>query len=305
MKILITGGTGFVGTHLSRACLDAGHEVTVLGTRSHPRPGDPPGLRRIAADTTGPGQWQAYAAAADLIFNLAGRNIFQRWTRKHKQQIYDSRILTTRNVVDALPMEAATAMISTSAVGYYGNCGDTELSEESPAGTDFLASVARDWEAEARKAEAKGARVVLARFGIVLGPDGGALAKMIPAFKSLLGGPLGSGRQWFPWIHVQDLVGALRFLARRSDLKGPFNLCAPHPVTNAVMARALGKVLGRPAKMPVPAFMVRMIAGELGDVLLSSQRTLPVRLSKAGFEFDFENIDTALAEIAGSKRSIE
>jgi uncharacterized protein (TIGR01777 family) len=299
MKILITGGTGFVGTHLSRACLDAGHEVTVLGTRSPHQYGDPPHLHRASADTTRPGRWQDHAAAADLTFNLAGRNIFQRWTRKYKQQIYDSRILTTRNLVDALPGNGSVVLISASAVGYYGSCGDMELNEESPAGTDFLASLARDWETEALKAEAKGVRVVLARFGVVLGRNGGALAKMIPAFKSFMGGPLGNGRQWFPWIHIQDLVGALSFLARRSDLKGPFNLCAPHPVTNAVMAGALGKVLGRPAKMPVPAFMVRLMTGELGDVLLSSQRALPMGLLTAGFEFGFESIATALADIVG------
>lgn len=300
MKILITGGTGFVGTHLNRACMQAGHEVTVLGTRlHHPHGGDPPRLHRVAADTTRPGLWQSHAAAADLIFNLAGRNIFQRWTRKYKQQIYDSRILTTRNLVDALPADGAAVLISTSAVGYYGNCGDMELNEDSPAGTDFLASLARDWESEALRAAAKGVRVALARFGIVLGSGGGAMAKMIPAFRSFLGGPLGSGRQWFPWIHIQDLVSALIFLARRSDLTGPFNLCAPHPVTNAAMAGVLGKVLGRPAKMPVPAFMIRMMAGELGDVLLSSQRTLPARLLAAGFEFDFAHIDAALADIVG------
>jgi uncharacterized protein len=299
MKILITGGTGFVGTHLSRACLGAGHEVTVLGTRSPLPQGDPPGLHRVAADATRPGPWQDHAAAADLTFNLAGRNIFQRWTRKYKQQIYDSRILTTRNVVDALPGDGSAVLISTSAVGYYGSCGDMELNEESPAGTDFLASLARDWETEALQAEAKGVRVALARFSVVLGRNGGAMAKMIPAFKSFMGGPLGNGRQWFPWIHIQDLVDALRFLARRSDLYGPFNLCAPYPVTNAAMAGALGKALGRPAKIPVPAFMVRMMTGELGDVLLSSQRTLPVRLLAAGFEFDFESIDAALADIVG------
>jgi uncharacterized protein (TIGR01777 family) len=132
-----------------------------------------------------------------------------------------------------------------------------------------------------------------------LGRSGGALAKMIPAFRSFIGGPLGSGRQWFPWIHIQDLVKALNFLALRSDLKGPFNLCAPHPVTNADMAGTLGKVLGRPAKVSVPAFMVRVMIGELGDVLLSSQRTLPVRLLAAGFEFDFAHIDAALADILG------
>ncbi|MEJ2659667.1 MAG: TIGR01777 family oxidoreductase [Desulfobacteraceae bacterium] len=299
MKILITGGTGFVGTHLSHACMDAGHEVTVLGTRTLPAQGDPPLLNRVAADTTRPGPWQTDAAAADLIFNLAGRNIFQRWNRKTKRQIYESRILTTRNLVAALPEDGAAVLISTSAVGYYGDCGDIELNEESPVGTDFLASLARDWEREALKAEAKGVRVVLARFGVVLGRGGGALAKMIPAFKSFMGGPLGNGRQWFPWIHVRDLVKALTFLARRSDLAGPFNLCAPCPVTNAAMARALGKALGRPAKLPVPAFMVRMMAGELGNVMLASQRTLPVRLLRAGFEFDYRHIDGALAAIVG------
>jgi uncharacterized protein len=298
-KILITGGTGFVGTHLSRACMDVGHEVTVVGTRSLPARAGPSSVKLVTADTTRPGQWQTEAAEADLIFNLAGRNIFQRWSRKTKQQIYDSRILTTRNLVAAVPEERRSVLISTSAVGYYGDCGDTELNEESPAGTDFLASLARDWEREALKAEARGMRVVLTRFGVVLGPGGGALAKMIPAFKSFMGGPLGSGRQWFPWIHIQDLVKALNFLAQRSDLAGPFNLCAPHPVTNAAMAAALGKALGRPAKVPVPAFMVRMMAGELGNVLLSSQRTLPARLLAAGFQFDFTRIDAALADIVG------
>jgi uncharacterized protein len=301
MKILITGGTGFVGTHLGRSCLEAGHEVTVLGTRPLPLQGARPGLHQVVADTTRPGPWQDHSAAADLIFNLAGRNIFQRWTRKYKQQIYDSRILTTRNIVDAMPGDASVVLISTSAVGYYGNCGDVELGEESPAGTDFLASLAGDWEAAARKAETKGARVVLTRFGVVLGHEGGALVKMIPAFKSFLGGPLGNGRQWFPWIHIRDLVAALHFLTRRSDLNGAFNLCAPHPVTNAAMADALGKALGRPARVPMPAFMVKLMAGELGDVLLGSQRALPVRLSEAGFKFEFAHIDSALADIVGPK----
>jgi len=190
-------------------------------------------------------------------------------------------------------------LISTSAVGYYGNCGDIELNEDSPAGQDFLASLAMNWEAEAKKGEAKGARVVLARFGIVLGRDGGALAKMIPAFRSFVGGPLGNGRQWFPWIHIQDLLGALNFLAARSDLKGAFNLCAPHPVTNAEMADALGKSLGRPAKMAVPAFVLKMMMGELGGVLLSSQRALPAKLLAAGFDFGFPQIEAALADLIG------
>ncbi len=299
MNILITGGTGFVGTHLSRACLDDGHDVAILGTRPSPKDLEHPRLRLVAADATRPGDWQANVPWADIIFNLAGRTIFQRWTQKHKQQIYDSRILTTRNVVDALPQATTSVLVSTSAVGYYGTCGDAELSEESPPGNDFLATLARDWEAEAKAGEAKGARVVLVRLGIVLGRDGGALAKMIPAFRSFVGGPLGSGRQWFPWIHIQDLLGALKFLAAPSDLKGPFNLCAPHPVTNAEMAAALGKALGRPAKIAVPAFMLRMVMGELGDVFLSSQRVRPARLLAAGFEFGFPQIDKALADLMG------
>jgi len=297
MKILITGGTGFVGTHLTRACLDAGHDVTVLGTRLPDKPPVDSRLRHVAADTTIPGDWQRDVTSADLVFNLAGRNIFQRWNQKYKQQIRDSRILTTRNVVEALSETGTPVLISTSAVGYYGSCGDAGLNEDCPAGQDFLASLALDWEAEATKGEAIGARVVLVRFGIVLGRDGGALAKMIPAFRSFVGGPLGNGRQWFPWIHIQDLLRALNFLAARSDLKGPFNLCAPQPVTNGQMADALGKALGRPAKMAVPAFVLKVMMGELGNVLLSSQRALPVNLLAAGFEFGFPQIDMALANL--------
>lgn len=297
MKILITGGTGFVGKHLSRTCLDAGHDVTILGTRTQPKADIDSRLHYVAADTTVAGDWQAHVAAADTIFNLAGRNIFQRWNRKYKRQIYDSRVLTTRNVVDALTASKPAVLISTSAVGYYGSCGDIELTEDSPPGKDFLAGLSVDWEAEAAKAAAKGARVVLTRFGIVLGRDGGALAKMIPAFRSYVGGPLGNGRQWFPWIHIQDLLGALNFLAGRPELKGPFNLCAPAPVTNARMADALGKALGRPARMAVPAFILKMTMGELGDVLLSSQRTLPANLLAAGFDFSFPRIDSALDDL--------
>ena len=150
-----------------------------------------------------------------LVFNLAGRTIFKRWTKSYKQQIYDSRILTTRYLVEALPSSSQTILVSTSAVGYYGDCGDTELTEASSPGRDYLADVAKDWEAEATAAEAKGARVAIARFGIVLGADGGAFAKMLPAFKSLCGGPLGSGKQWFPWIHIQDMVAALLVFGSR------------------------------------------------------------------------------------------
>lgn len=297
MEVAITGGSGFVGTHLGNHLLRAGHKVTSLGSRQHDHLIDHDRFSYIQADTTQPGDWQQVIAKADLIFNLAGRTIFKRWTKRYKQQIYDSRILTTRHVVGALSASRRSVLVSTSAVGYYGHCGDTELIESSPPGTDFLAKVSMGWEAEAEAAQKKGARVAIARFGIVLGADGGALAKMIPAFKSFVGGPLGNGKQWFPWIHVQDMVAALEYLACGADLTGPFNLCAPSPVTNAAMAAALGKALDRPAGMPAPAFMLKMMMGELAGVLLGSQRALPSRLLESGFRFQFPEIDTALANL--------
>ena len=256
MQVIITGGSGFVGTHLIRDCLNQGHRVVALGSRPAYKGIVHADFEYLCADTSRSGQWQQRVAESELIFNLAGRTIFRRWTRKYKQQIYDSRILTTRHLVEALPATTDIGLVSTSAVGYYGNCGDTELTEEAPAGNDFLASVSRDWEAEALKAQGKGARVAIMRFGIVLGHDGGALAKMVPAFKSCMGGPLGKGRQWFPWIHIDDLTAVCLYLAAHGDLCGAFNLCAPNPVRNVEMAQSLGKVLDRPAKIPIPAFML-------------------------------------------------
>lgn len=297
MKVAVTGGSGFVGTHLSRQLLDAGHEVLSFGTRAVYRHIDHPAFTYQSADTTRPGDWQQGIADADVIYNLAGRTIFQRWTKRYKQQIYDSRILTTRHLVAALTQASRKVLVSTSAVGYYGDCGDTELTEASPLGADFLAEVSRDWEAEAMGAEAKGARVAIARFGVVLGTDGGALAKMIPAFRSFVGGPLGTGRQWFPWIHMHDLVGALEFLAFTESLSGPFNLTAPNPVRNKEMAATLGRVLGRPAVLAAPAFMLKLAMGELSCILLGSQRALPSQLLKAGYDFAFPSIEAALENL--------
>jgi hypothetical protein len=300
MRVLITGGSGFVGTHLSRHCLDLGHHVTALGGRSIYDAIDHPEFEYMSADTTRSGRWQQRAADADLIFNLAGRTIFQRWSRRIKRQIYDSRVQTTHCLVDALPAESRAVLVSTSAVGYYGDCGNRELVESAPPGDDFLASVSVDWESEANKARAKGARVVVARFGIVLGTDGGALAKMVPAFRSFMGGPLGHGRQWFPWIHIQDLIAACWFLASREDLQGAFNICAPHPVRNGQMARTLGHVLGRPSKMAVPEFMLKIMMGELAGVVLGGQRTVPAALTAAGFEFNYPELEAALIDLVGS-----
>lgn len=300
MNVVVTGGSGFVGTYLNSRLLEAGHRVTAIGARSACDGVDHPGFTYLSADTTRPGPWQEAVAAGDWLFNLAGRTIFQRWSKSRKQQIYDSRILTTRHLVAALPDRSQAVLVSTSAVGYYGDRGDEELIESSPPGRGFLSDLARDWEAEALAAESKGTRVVVARFGIALGRDGGALAKMVPAFRSYLGGPLGNGRQWFPWIHIHDMVAALEFLAAGDGHRGAYNICAPHPVRNGQMAVALGKALGRPAAVKTPAFMLKMLMGEMGGVLLGSQRTLPAKLQQTGFEFAFPRIGAALEHLVQS-----
>ncbi|MGD8366858.1 MAG: TIGR01777 family oxidoreductase, partial [Desulfobacterales bacterium] len=247
MKIFVTGGSGFVGTYLCRHLLDTGHAVTTVGTRAVHGRISHDHFRYISADTTKPGDWQEALADTDAVVNLAGKTIFHLWTDRYKQEIYDSRILTTRNLVDALPGQRPVALISASAVGYYGSCGDQVLTEAGSVGGDFLARVGRDWEAEAMGAAAKGARVATARFGIVLGRGGGAMEKMVPAFKLMLGGPLGDGNQWFPWIHIEDLLDAVVFVLQTEALSGPVNFTAPEPVRNRDMARALASAVNRPA----------------------------------------------------------
>jgi len=296
MKVFITGGLGFVGRHLTQALLERGHEVTAVGTRRMPHMPSSPNFRYIPADTTRQGSWQQAAAKAEVLVNLAGRNIFRRWGASYKRQLYDSRILTTRNLVAALTGSAAT-LISTSAVGYYGNRGDEILEETAAAGTDFLAGLSRDWEAEAMAAESRGVRVAIPRFGIVLGTGGGALSKMLPAFRLFLGGPIGNGRHWIPWIHIRDVVAGILFLVGTPDCRGMYNFSAPEPVRYNDFSAALGRALGRPAVLRTPAFAIRLAMGELGDVLLGSQRAVPSRLQEAGYEFQFKTIESALADL--------
>jgi len=299
MHILITGASGFVGSHLSQALIDKNRQVTGIGTSPDHLLAQHDGFTWISADTTQPGPWQDAVPRADVIVNLAGRTIFNRWTKAYKKQMQDSRILTTRNLVAALPPDGDSVFLSTSAVGLYGSRGDDILTEDTPAGDDFLAALSIDWENEARQAEAKGARVALMRFGVVLAAGGGALGKMVPAFRMFAGGPVGNGRHWFPWIHMSDLIGAIEFLISREDLKGPFNFAAPGQIRNVDFARTLGKNLGRPAVMPAPAFMLRLLLGEMGNTLLSSQRAVPDRLTRAGFDFQFPDAAAALEDLFG------
>ncbi|MBI5604418.1 MAG: TIGR01777 family protein [Deltaproteobacteria bacterium] len=300
MKVFITGGTGFVGTHLMQQLTGQGYLVTLL-TRSI-RPGRtlPSRAVYLEGDPTNPGPWQDEVASHEIIVNLAGASIFSRWTESYKKAIYDSRIRTTRNVVAALAPRKGqeTVLLNASAVGYYGFHEDQELDEETPPGNDFLAVLARDWENEAKKASEFGVRVVLCRFGIVMGEKGGALDQMVPIFKKGLGAPLGSGEQWFSWIHQQDLSAALLFLIDRKEFSGPVNCTSPYPVRNRELTKILGEVLGKPTFMPaVPGFMLRIIIGEFGNVLLKGQRVLPKKLLTLGYSFRFPLLKEALSDL--------
>jgi uncharacterized protein (TIGR01777 family) len=298
MKVFMTGGTGFVGTYLSKRLVQEGHQVTILTRDSRKVPPEHPGISYVVGDPTQEGPWMGAVVEHDWIINLAGASIFTRWTAGHKQEMYDSRIKTTRNLVIALSEgDRRQFFCSTSAVGVYGPRGEETLTEDSPLDHDFLGELAKDWEGEALRARELGLRVVITRFGIVLGKEGGALATMLPAFKGFVGGRLGSGEQWFSWIHHEDHARAFLFLQEHTEIRGPVNLTSPQPVRNRELTLALGRVLGRPTFMTAPAFMVRLVLGELGNVLLTGQKVLPQRLLDAGFQFRFSGIEAALADL--------
>jgi uncharacterized protein (TIGR01777 family) len=256
----------------------------------------------IEGDPTKPGSWQGAVEGHEVIINLAGASIFRRWTSKAKQMIRESRILTTHYLVDGMKARGAgkPAFFSASAVGYYGFHGDEELREASAPWRDFLAQVAKDWEDEAMKAQSVASRVVITRFGIVLGRDGGAMARLLPVFRAFLGGPLGDGRQWMSWIHVEDLVEAFLFLLHKPEVAGPVNFTSPYPVRNRDFSISLGRALHRPCIMPIPGFAVRLLMGELGITLLKGQRVLPGVLMDAGFDFRYPTVEMAFKEIVSS-----
>ncbi len=297
MRILITGGTGFVGSFLSRYLLHRGHHVIATGTRPRHTIDSNDRFTYVSADTTVPGVWQDRVGEVDAVINLAGQNIFRYWTDSAKRRIYESRILTTRNVVMGMGKKQSPILLNASAIGYYGDRADVHLNESSPAGDDFLAALSVDWEKEALHAKALGARVALLRFSVILGKDGGALPKMLPAFKCFAGGPMGSGRQWFSWMHIQDLAAAMEMILENENMQGPFNFCAPLPERNHTFAKSLGKVLGRPAFLRAPAFAIKLVMGELGGVLLGSQRCVPQKLQQHGFAFKYPDLKNALENL--------
>lgn len=302
MRIFLTGGSGFIGRFLTSALAERGHEITVL-SRSLKKPSPfPPRVCVLEADPTKPGAWQNIAGDHDAIINLAGLSIFNRWTKKIKKEIFDSRILTTKNLVDALSYRKQKEIhfLSGSGVGYYGFQGDNFVDENDGPGDDFLARVASAWEQAAVTAEKFGARVVLCRIGIVLGRHGGALARLTPLFKSYLGASLGNGKQWFAWIHEQDLINIFLFLLEHPEVKGPVNFTAPYPVSNRELTQTLSAVLHKPAlPFPVPGFLLRLTHGESADIFLKGQRALPQKLLHKGYVFRFPTLTAALHDLVG------
>jgi len=293
MKILISGSSGLIGTAATTALKSDGHNVVHLV-----RPGK----------TTNPGdiQWDPMRATVDVaglegidvVIHLSGAGIADgRWTEERKQLLRSSRIDTTRVLVDSLSRlkQKPRLLIVASAIGYYGSRGDEILTESSTTGTDFLALVCRDWEAEASRAAERGIRTVMLRSGVVLSGKGGALPKMLPPFKLGVGGRLGSGQQWMSWIAIEDVVGIIRHTIAHEQVSGPVNVVAPSPVRNEEFTRLLAGMLHRPAIFPAPAFVLRLAMGEMADaVLLSSDRVKPEQMLAAGYKFRFEILEPAL-----------
>lgn len=306
MHISITGGTGLVGSRLCDFLIDKGHSVGILTRSPEKYTDDASKSRRYVSYSALEGEIRR----SDAVVNLAGENLFdQRWSDAVKQRLMRSRIETTRAVVkaiaDAPEAHRPAVLVSASAVGYYGSQGDTALDESHPPGDDFLAKICVNWEAEAQKLEQEGAapgvRVTLPRIGIVIDPAGGALEKMLTPFKMGVGGPLGSGKQYFPWVHAEDVSRALYFAITEATLKGPFNLSAPNPVTMGAFAEELGRVMGRPSALAVPEFALKLLVGEATSALTASQRTLPEKLLATGFTFEYPEVHAALSQLLGEK----
>ncbi|MCX8067070.1 MAG: TIGR01777 family oxidoreductase [Anaerolineae bacterium] len=300
MRVILTGGTGLIGRALAAELVAAGYEVIVLSRTPHRARGLPSGIRIEAWDGRTTQGWGGLADGAYGIVNLAGENIAGgRWTEEYKRRIRQSRLDAGRAVVEAVRAAKCkpAVVVQASGVGYYGPRGDEEVTEEFLPGSDFLGRLAVEWEASTAPVEEMGVRQVVIRTGVVLSQEGGALPRLVLPFRFFLGGPLGRGRQWVPWIHITDEVRAIRFLLEKEDAQGPYNLVAPHPVTNRELARGLGQVLRRPAWIPVPAPALRLVLGEMSAVLLTGQRAIPKRLLEAGFQFRFPDLGSALRNL--------
>ena len=302
-KILITGGTGFIGRRLVNELLDRGDQVTVLTRNPGKAQGKLPDSVRVAAwDPSREGAWYDELGVVDAVVQLAGEPVMKRWTDEHKKRVLDSRVGATQHVVEAIGRAKVkpSVLVSASAIGYYGaHAPEERLDESSPAGNDFLADVCEKWEEAARAVEAQGVRSVQVRIGVVLGEDGGALEPMVKATRRFAGGPLGDGKQMVSWVHRDDVVGILLFALDHEEVKGPINATSPYPVTNAELARTLGTVTNRPSWFRVPNAILRGLYGDAADVILTGQRVFPKRAAELGYEFRQARLLRALESILG------
>ena len=303
MRVAVTGATGVIGRHAIGAMLERGDQVVVL-TRDPDSARDKLGGRVEAQAWADPKHTPPPSDAleqADAILHLLGEPIAQRWTDDAKREIRDSRVLSTRSLVEAIAAlpenRRPRALVSQSATGYYGPRGDEPVDESDAAGKDFLAGVTVEWEREAGKATSAGVRVATTRTGVVLSAQGGALEKMLPPFKLGVGGPVAGGKQYVPWVHLDDVVGAMLRCLDDDAASGPINLTAPNPVTNAELSKTLGRVLHRPAVLPVPGLALKALYGEMAMIVLTGQRAVPARLGELGYEYRHPRLEDALRDV--------
>lgn len=306
-KVIVTGATGLIGKELCSALSNRGDEVTIF-TRN------PETAKKILGNKhtyvkwnyENPNEWLSHLENKDALIHLAGANLFaKRWNKKYKDVILESRQLSTKNLITALNQtkNKVKVFICSSGVGYYGSRGDEILTETSSIGNDFIANVVYAWETEAAKAQQMNIRTVMLRQGIVLSNKGGALSKLLPPFKFFIGGALGNGQQWFPWIHIDDIISIYLFMLDNKNISGPVNTVSPENVRMNEFARILGKVLHRPSIFKVPAFALRIAIGEAASTILSSQRVVPKKLIENGFKFRFEKLEDALKDLLKTKRA--
>jgi uncharacterized protein (TIGR01777 family) len=308
MRVFVTGGTGLVGNLLVKKLSQRGDQVVLLTRRPEAaRQQGGAAVTIVTGDPVLTGPWMDAVKDCDAVVHLAGEGIFnRRWSSAFKDQLYSSRIKGTDNIVSALgkapvaPDSPQRVLVSASAIGYFGPHDDEELTEESGPGHDFLAKLCVDWEKAAQVASIHGVRVVFLRTGIVLDKQGGALAKMLTPFKLGVGGPIGSGKQFMSWIHIEDEVGLILFALDHPEIDGPLNATAPNPVTNKAFGNALGKVLGRPSFMPTPGLALRVMLGESAQIITAGQRVLPKKALAAGYAFKFAELEAALRDLLGT-----
>lgn len=297
MRIFLTGGTGFLGTALALKLAARGHKLVMLTRDARFAENAPEGALVIVGDPARPGPWWDAVAGCDAAVNLAGAPVVGRWTEEFKRVLHESRVVTTKNLVAAIPRNKPFTLFSASAVGFYGDAGEKWLEEDAPSGSDFLASVAREWEEEAQKARGKGARVIIGRLAVVLGREGGILQELFRNARAHLSSTIGDGKQWVSWIHIEDAAEAIISLLESSDAEGVYNLGAPEPVRQGELGALVNREVGAKAPLRLPRFMLKLMLGDFAENLRFGQRMRPARLTERGFKFSHADLKENLKEL--------